>query len=145
MEGINLQVLFQTTKIQNLKAIHNIFCKEDIQALIDEVSSTVLYEVFDTFPPEPLSPEVTAILQNFLKYFLFLKLFDFLFSEYNLKITQGEIIRNGATYLIPNDLGINRRNQAKIKFFSLCENFSKLGLPAQFKLKKEFQYLINYF
>ena len=135
----------QALFFQNDSVDLSIFCKEDIQALIDEVSSTVLNEVFDTFPPEPLSPEVTTILQNFLKYFLFLKLFDFLFSEYNLKITQGEIIRNGATYLIPNDLGTNRRNQAKIKFFSLCENFSKLGLPSQFKLKKEFQYLINYF
>ena len=135
----------QTLFFQNDSVDLSIFCKEDIQALIDEVSSTVLNEVFDTFPPEPLSPEVMTILQNFLKYFLFLKLFDFLFSEYNLKITQGEIIRNGATYLIPNDLGTNRRNQAKIKFFSLCENFSKLGLPSQFKLKREFQYLINYF
>ena len=135
----------QALFFQNDSVDLSIFCKEDIQALIDEVSSTVLNEVFDTFPPEPLSPEVTTILQNFLKYFLFLKLFDFLFSEYNLKITQGEIIRNGATYLIPNDLGTNRRNQAKIKFFSLCENFSKLGLPSQFKLKNEFQYLINYF
>lgn len=135
----------QALFFQNDSVDLSIFCKEDIQALIDDVSSTVLNEVFDTFPPEPLSPEVTAILQNFLKYFLFLKLFDFLFSEYNLKITQGEIIRNGATYLIPNELGINRRNQAKIKFFTLCENFSKLGLPSQFKLKKEFQYLINYF
>ena len=135
----------QALFFQNDSVDLSIFCKEDIQALIDEVSSTVLNEVFDTFSSEPLSPEVTAILQNFLKYFLFLKLFDFLFSEYNLKITQGEIIRNGATYLIPNDLGTNRRNQAKIKFFSLCENFSKLGLPSQFKLKKEFQYLINYF
>ena len=135
----------QALFFQNDSVDLSIFCKEDIQALIDEVSSTVLNEVFDTFSPEPLSPEVTTILQNFLKYFLFLKLFDFLFSEYNLKITQGEIIRNGATYLIPNDLGTNRRNQAKIKFFSLCENFSKLGLPPQFKLKKEFQYLINYF
>lgn len=135
----------QALFFQNDSVDLSIFCKEDIQALIDEVSSTVLNEVFDTFSPEPLSPEVTTILQNFLKYFLFLKLFDFLFSEYNLKITQGEIIRNGATYLIPNDLGTNRRNQAKIKFFSLCENFSKLGLPSQFKLKKEFQYLINYF
>ena len=135
----------QALFFQNDSVDLSIFCKEDIQALIDEVSSTVLSEVFDTFSPEPLSPEVTTILQNFLKYFLFLKLFDFLFSEYNLKITQGEIIRNGATYLIPNDLGTNRRNQAKIKFFSLCENFSKLGLPSQFKLKKEFQYLINYF
>ena len=135
----------QALFFQNDSVDLSIFCKEDIQALIDEVSSTVLNEVFDTFPPEPLSPEVTTILQNFLKYFLFLKLFDFLFSEYNLKITQGEIIRNGATYLIPNDLGTNRRNQAKIKFFSLCENFSKLGLPSQFKLKREFQYLINYF
>ena len=135
----------QALFFQNDSVDLSIFCKEDIQALIDEVSSTVLNEVFDTFPPEPHSPEVTTILQNFLKYFLFLKLFDFLFSEYNLKITQGEIIRNGATYLIPNDLGTNRRNQAKIKFFSLCENFSKLGLPSQFKLKNEFQYLINYF
>ena len=135
----------QALFFQNDSVDLSIFCKEDIQALIDEVSSTVLHEVFDTFPTEPHSPEVTAILQNFLKYFLFLKLFDFLFSEYNLKITQGEIIRNGATYLIPNDLGTNRRNQAKIKFFSLCENFSKLGLPSQFKLKREFQYLINYF
>ena len=135
----------QALFFQNDSVDLSIFCKEDIQALIDEVSSTVLNEVFDTFSPEPLSPEVTTILQNFLKYFLFLKLFDFLFSEYNLKITQGEIIRNGATYLIPNDLGTNRINQAKIKFFSLCENFSKLGLPSQFKLKKEFQYLINYF
>lgn len=135
----------QALFFQNDSVDLSIFCKEDIQALIDEVSSTVLNEVFDTFSPEPLSPEVTTILQNFLKYFLFLKLFDFLFSEYNLKITQGEIIRNGATYLIPNDLGTNRRNQAKIKFFSLCENFSELGLPSQFKLKKEFQYLINYF
>ena len=135
----------QALFFQNDSVDLSVFCKEDIQALIDEVSSTVLNEVFDTFSPEPLSPEVTTILQNFLKYFLFLKLFDFLFSEYNLKITQGEIIRNGATYLIPNDLGTNRRNQAKIKFFSLCENFSKLGLPSQFKLKKEFQYLINYF
>ena len=135
----------QALFFQNDSVDLSIFCKEDIQALIDEVSSTVLNEVFDTFPPEPHSPEVTTILQNFLKYFLFLKLFDFLFSEYNLKITQGEIIRNGATYLIPNDLGTNRRNQAKIKFFSLCENFSKLGLPSQFKLKSEFQYLINYF
>ena len=123
----------------------SIFCKEDIQDLIDDVSSTVFFEVFETFPQEPYTPEITGILQNFLKYFLFLKLFDFLFSEYNLKITQGEILRNGATYLIPNELGINRKNQAKIKFFSLCENFSKLGLPSQFKLKKEFQYLINYF
>ena len=135
----------QALFFQNDSVDLSIFCKEDIQALIDDVSSTVLNEVFADFPQEPFSPEVTAILQNFLKYFLFLKLFDFLFSEYNLKITQGEIIRNGATYLIPNDLGINRRNQAKIKFFSLCENFSKLGLPSQFKLKKEFQYLINYF
>lgn len=135
----------QALFFQNDSVDLSVFCKEDIQALIDEVSSTVLNEVFDTFSPEPLSPEVTTILQNFLKYFLFLKLFDFLFSEYNLKITQGEIIRNGATYLIPNDLGTNRRNQAKIKFFSLCENFSELGLPSQFKLKKEFQYLINYF
>ena len=135
----------QALFFQNDTVDLSIFCKEDIQDLVDDVSSTVLNEVFDTFPPEPLSPEVTTILQNFLKYFLFLKLFDFLFSEYNLKITQGEIIRNGATYLIPNDLGTNRRNQAKIKFFSLCENFSKLGLPSQFKLKKEFQYLINYF
>ena len=135
----------QALFFQNDSVDLSIFCKEDIQALIDDVSSTVLNEVFEPFSPETLSPEVTAILQNFLKYFLFLKLFDFLFSEYNLKITQGEIIRNGATYLIPNDLGINRRNQAKIKFFSLCENFSKLGLPSQFKLKKEFQYLINYF
>lgn len=135
----------QALFFQNDSVDLSIFCKEDIQALIDEVSSTVFLEVFEPFSPEPLSPEVTTILQNFLKYFLFLKLFDFLFSEYNLKITQGEIIRNGATYLIPNDLGTNRRNQAKIKFFSLCENFSKLGLPSQFKLKKEFQYLINYF
>ena len=135
----------QALFFQNDSVDLSIFCKEDIQSLINDVSSTVLNEVFDTFPPEPLSPEVTTILQNFLKYFLFLKLFDFLFSEYNLKITQGEIIRNGATYLIPNDLGTNRRNQAKIKFFSLCENFSKLGLPSQFELKKEFQYLINYF
>lgn len=135
----------QALFFQNDTVDLSIFCKEDIQALIDEVSSTVLTEVFDDFPTEPLSPEVTAILQNFLKYFLFLKLFDFLFSEYNLKITQGEILRNGATYLIPNELGTNRKNQAKIKFFSLCENFSKLGLPSQFKLKKEFQYLINYF
>ena len=135
----------QALFFQNDSVDLSIFCKEDIQSLIDEVSSTVLNEVFDTFSPEPLSPEVTTILQNFLKYFLFLKLFDFLFSEYNLKITQGEIIRNGATYLIPNDLGTNRRNRAKVKFFSLCENFSKLGLPSQFKLKKEFQYLINYF
>ena len=135
----------QALFFQNDSVDLSIFCKEDIQALIDEVSSTVLNEVFDTFSPEPFSPEVTTILQNFLKYFLFLKLFDFLFSEYNLKITQGEIIRNGATYLIPNDLGTNRRNQAKIKFFSLCENFKALGLPAQFQLKKEFQYLINYF
>ena len=135
----------QALFFQNDSVDLSIFCKEDIQALIDEVSSTVLNEVFDTFPPEPLSPEVTTILQNFLKYFLFLKLFDFLFSEYNLKITQGEILRNGATYLIPNELGINRKNQVKIKFFSLCENFSELGLPPQFKLKKEFQYLINYF
>ena len=135
----------QALFFQNDSVDLSIFCKEDIQALIDEVSSTVFLEVFEPFSPEPLSPEVTTILQNFLKYFLFLKLFDFLFSEYNLKITQGEILRNGATYLIPNDLGTNRRNQAKIKFFSLCENFSKLGLPSQFKLKKEFQYLINYF
>ena len=135
----------QALFFQNDSVDLSIFCKEDIQALIDEVSSTVLNEVFDTFSPEPLSPEVTTILQNFLKYFLFLKLFDFLFSEYNLKITQVEIRLNVATYLIPNDLGTNRRNQAKVKFFSLCENFSKLGLPSQFKLKKEFQYLINYF
>lgn len=135
----------QALFFQNDTVDLSIFCKEDIQALINDVSSTVFDEVFEPFSPEPLSPEVTAILQNFLKYFLFLKLFDFLFSEYNLKITQGEIIRNGATYLIPNELGTNRKNQAKIKFFSLCENFSKLGLPSQFKLKKEFQYLINYF
>lgn len=130
---------------QNDSVDLSIFCKEDIQPLIDEVSSTVLNEVFEPFSPEPLSPEVTAILQNFLKYFLFLKLFDFLFSEYNLKITQGEIIRNGATYLIPNELGTNRKNQAKLKFFTLCENFSKLGLPPQFRLKKNYQYLTNYF
>ena len=123
----------------------SIFCKEDIQDLVDDVSSTVFFEVFETFPQEPYTPEVAGILHNFLKYYLFLNLFDFLFSEYNLKITQGEILRNGATYLIPNELGINRKNQAKLKFFSLCENFSKLGLPSQFKLKKEFQYLINYF
>lgn len=135
----------QALFFQNDTVDLSIFCKDDIQPLINDVSSTVFLEVFEPFSPEPLSPEVTATLQNFLKYFLFLKLFDFLFSEYNLKITQGEILRNGATYLIPNELGINRRNQAKIKFFSLCENFSKLGLPPQFKLKKEFQYLINYF
>ena len=135
----------QALFFQNDSVDLSIFCKEDIQSLIDEVSSTVLNEVFDTFSPEPLSPEVTTILQNFLKYFLFLKLFDFLFSEYNLKITQGEIIRNGATYLIPNDLGTNRRNQAKVKFFSFFDNFSKLGLPSQFILQNEFQYLINYF
>ena len=135
----------QALFFQNDSVDLSIFCKEDIQALIDDVSSTVLNEVFDTFSPEPLSPEVTAILQNFLKYFLFLKLFDFLFSEYNLKITQGEILRNGATYLIPNELGTNRKNQAKIKFFTLCENFNALGLPPQFRLKKNYQYLTNYF
>ena len=135
----------QALFFQNDTVDLSIFCKEDIQDLVDDVSSIVFDEVFETFSPEPLSPEVTATLQNFLKYFLFLKLFDFLFSEYNLKITQGEIIRNGATYLIPAELGINKKNQAKLKFFSLCENFSKLGLPSQFKLKKEFQYLINYF
>lgn len=135
----------QALFFQNDSVDLSIFCKEDIQALIDDVSSTVLNEVFEPFLPEPFSPEVTAILQNFLKYFLFLKLFDFLFSEYNLKITQGEIIRNGATYLIPNELGTNRKNQAKLKFFSLCENFSKLGLPPQFRLKKNYQYLTNYF
>ena len=135
----------QALFFQNDSIDLSIFCKEDIQALIDDVSSIVLNEVFADFPQEPFSPEVTATLQYFLKYFLFLKLFDFLFSEYNLKITQGEIIRNGATYLIPNDLGTNRKNQAKIKFFSLCENFSNLGLPSQFQLKKNFQYLINYF
>ena len=135
----------QALFFQNDTVDLSIFCKEDIQDLVDDVSSIVFDEVFEPFSPEPLSPEVTATLQNFLKYFLFLKLFDFLFSEYNLKITQGEIIRNGATYLIPAELGINKKNQAKLKFFSLCENFSKLGLPSQFKLKKEFQYLINYF
>ena len=135
----------QALFFQNDTVDLSIFCKEDIQDLVDDVSSIVFDEVFEPFSPEPLSPEVTATLQNFLKYFLFLKLFDFLFSEYNLKITQGEIIRNGATYLIPGELGTNRKNQAKLKFFSLCENFSKLGLPSQFKLKKEFQYLINYF
>ena len=135
----------QALFFQNDTVDLSIFCKEDIQALIDDVSSIVLNEVFADFPQEPFSPEVTATLQNFLKYFLFLKLFDFLFSEYNLKITQGEILRNGATYLIPTELGTNRKNQAKLKFFSLCENFSKLGLPPQFKLKKNFQYLINYF
>ena len=135
----------QALFFQNDTVDLSIFCKEDIQDLVDDVSSIVFDEVFEPFSPEPLSPEVTATLQNFLKYFLFLKLFDFLFSEYNLKITQGEIIRNGATYLIPCELGTNRKNQAKLKFFSLCENFSKLGLPSQFKLKKEFQYLINYF
>lgn len=135
----------QALFFQNDSVDLSIFCKEDIQSLIDEVSSNVLTEVFADFPTEPLSPEATATLQNFLKYFLFLKLFDFLFSEYNLKITQGEIIRNGATYLIPTELGTNRKNQAKLKFFSLCENFKALGLPAQFQLKKEFQYLINFF
>ena len=135
----------QALFFQNDTVDLSIFCKEDIQALVDDVSSIVLNEVFADFPQEPFSPEVTATLQNFLKYFLFLKLFDFLFSEYNLKITQGEILRNGATYLIPTELGTNRKNQAKLKFFSLCENFSKLGLPPQFKLKKNFQYLINYF
>ena len=135
----------QALFFQNDTVDLSIFCKEDIQDLVDDVSSIVFDEVFEPFSPEPLSPEVTATLQNFLKYFLFLKLFDFLFSEYNLKITQGEIIRNGATYLIPGELGTNRKNQAKLKFFSLCENFSKLGLPSQFQLKKEFQYLINYF
>ena len=135
----------QALFFQNDTVDLSIFCKDDIQPLIDDVSSTVFSEVFEAFPEEPYTPEITGILHNFLKYFLFLKLFDFLFSEYNLKITQGEILRNGATYLIPNELGINRKNQAKIKFFSLCENFSKLGLPSQFKLKKEFQYLINYF
>lgn len=135
----------QALFFQNDSVDLSIFCKEDIQALINDVSSTVLNEVFEPFSPEPLSPEVTATLQNFLKYFLFLKLFDFLFSEYNLKITQGEIIRNGATYLIPNELGTNRKNQAKLKFFTLCENFSKLGLPPQFRLKKNYQYLTNYF
>ena len=138
-------VFSQSLFFQNDTVDLSIFCKEDIQALVDDVSSIVFDEVFEPFSPEPLSPEVTATLQNFLKYFLFLKLFDFLFSEYNLKITQGEIIRNGATYLIPGELGTNRKNQAKLKFFSLCENFSKLGLPSQFQLKKEFQYLINYF
>ena len=135
----------QSLFFQNDTVDLSIFCKDDIQPLINDVSSTVLNEVFADFPQEPYTPEITGILHNFLKYFLFLKLFDFLFSEYNLKITQGEILRNGATYLIPNELGINRKNQAKIKFFTLCENFSKLGLPSQFKLKKEFQYLINYF
>ena len=135
----------QALFFQNDTVDLSIFCKEDIQDLVDDVSSIVFDEVFEPFSPEPLSPEVTATLQNFLKYFLFLKLFDFLFAEYNLKITQGEIIRNGATYLIPGELGTNRKNQAKLKFFSLCENFSKLGLPSQFQLKKEFQYLINYF
>ena len=135
----------QALFFQNDTVDLSIFCKDDIQSLINDVSSTVFLEVFDTFPQEPYAQEDEGALQNFLKYFLFLKLFDFLFSEYNLKITQGEIIRNGATYLIPNELGINRRNQVKLKFFSLCENFSKLGLPPQFKLKKEFQYLINYF
>lgn len=135
----------QALFFQNDTVDLSIFCKEDIQALINDVSSIVLNEVFADFPQEPFSPEVTATLQNFLKYFLFLKLFDFLFSEYNLKITQGEILRNGATYLIPNELGTNRKNQAKLKFFSLCENFSKLGLPPQFRLKKNYQYLTNYF
>ena len=135
----------QALFFQNDSVDLSIFCKEDIQPLINDVSSTVLSEVFASSPQEPYSPEITGILQNFLKYFLFLKLFDFLFSEYNLKITQGEILRNGATYLIPNELGINRKNQAKLKFFSLCENFSKLGLPPQFKLKENFQYLTNYF
>ena len=135
----------QALFFQNDTVDLSIFCKDDIQPLINDVSSIVFSEVFEVFPQEPYTPEISGILQNFLKYFLFLKLFDFLFSEYNLKITQGEILRNGATYLIPNELGINRKNQAKIKFFSLCENFSKLGLPSQFKLKKEFQYLINYF
>ena len=135
----------QALFFQNDTVDLSIFCKDDIQALINDVSSTVLNEVFSDFPQEPYAQEDEATLQNFLKYFLFIKLFDFLFSEYNLKITQGEILRNGATYLIPNELGTNRKNQAKIKFFSLCENFSKLGLPPQFKLKTEFQYLINYF
>jgi predicted component of viral defense system (DUF524 family) len=135
----------QALFFQNDSVDLSIFCKEDIQALINDVSSTVLNEVFADFPQEPYAQEDEATLQNFLKYFLFLKLFDFLFSEYNLKITQGEILRNGATYLIPNELGTSRKNQAKLKFFTLCENFSKLGLPPQFKLKKEFQYLINYF
>ena len=75
----------QALFFQNDSVDLSIFCKEDIQALIDDVSSTVLNEVFEPFTPEPLSPEATATLQNFLKYFLFLKLFDFLFSEYNLK------------------------------------------------------------
>ena len=138
-------VFSQSLFFQNDTVDLSIFCKEDIQDLVDDVSSIVFREVFETYPEEPYTPEITGILHNFLKYFLFLKLFDFLFSEYNLKITQGEIIRNGATYLIPAELGINKKNQAKLKFFSLCENFSKLGLPSQLKKKKEFQYLINYF
>ena len=138
-------VFSQSLFFQNDTVDLSIFCKEDIQDLVDDVSSIVFREVFETYPEEPYTPEIAGILHNFLKYFLFLKLFDFLFAEYNLKITQGEIIRNGATYLIPTELGINKKNQAKIKFFSLCENFEALGLPAQFQLKKEFQYLINYF
>ena len=135
----------QALFFQNDTVDLSIFCKEDIQALIDDVSSAVFPDVFANFPQEPYTQEDTAVLHNFLKYFLFLKLFDFLFSEYNLKITPGEILRNGATYLIPSDLGTNRKNQAKIKFFSLCENFSNLGLPPEFKLKKNYQYLTNYF
>ena len=138
-------VFSQSLFFQNDTVDLSIFCEEDIQDLVDDVSTIVFSEVFETYPEGPYTPEITGILHNFLKYFLFLKLFDFLFAEYNLKITQGEIIRNGATYLIPTELGINKKNQAKLKFFSLCENFKALGLPAQFQLKKEFQYLINYF